>query len=48
MDRSGGIMDRVSTCEVVDVGSISVSGQAEDFKKLAFTASLFGVQHQRG
>ena len=44
-DRSDGVVDRASASEAVDAGSIIVSGQAEDFRKLAFTASLPGVQH---
>ena len=43
--RSDGVVDRASASEAVDAGSIPVSGQAEDFRKLAFTASLLGVQH---
>ena len=40
-----GQVDRASASEAVDAGSIPVSGQAEDFRKSAFTASLLGVQH---
>ena len=36
---SDGQVDRTSASEAVDAGSIPVSGQAEDFRKLAFTAS---------
>ena len=44
-DQSDDVVDRASASEAVDAGSIPVSGQAEDFRKLAFTASLLGVQH---
>ena len=43
--RSDGQVDRASASEAVATGSIPVSGQAEDVKKMAFTASLLGVQH---
>ena len=43
--RTDGPVDRASASEAADAGSIPVSGQAEDFRKLAFTASLLGVQH---
>ena len=43
--RSDGVVDRACASEAVGVGSIPVSGRADDFTKLAFTASLFGVQH---
>ena len=43
--RSDGQVDRTSASEAVDAGSIPVSGQAKDFRKSAFTASLLGVQH---
>ena len=42
-----GQVDRTSASEAVDAGSNPVSDQAEDFRKLAFTASLLGVQHLR-
>ena len=45
---SDGQVDGASASEVVDAGSIPVSGQAEDSRKLAFTASLLGVQHKKG
>ena len=45
INRSDGVVDGASASEAVDAGSIPVSGQAEDFRKLAFTASLLGVQH---
>ena len=45
LHRSDGVVDRASASEAVGAGSIPVSGQANDFRKLAFTASLLGVQH---
>ena len=42
--RSDDEVNKASASEAVDTGSISMSGQAEDFRKLAFTASLRGVQ----
>ena len=44
-NRSDGVVDRASASEEVDAGSLPVSGKAEDLRKLAFTASLLGVQH---
>ena len=41
---SDGVVDRASAAEAVDAGSIPVSGQVEDFRKLVFTASLLRVQ----
>ena len=37
-------MDVASASEAVDAGLIAVSGQAEDFRKLAFIAFLLGVR----
>ena len=34
--------------DTLDLGLIAKSGQAEDFRKSAFTASLLGVQHAKG
>ena len=43
--QSDGVVDWASASEVVDAGSNLVLGQAlEDFRKLAFTASLLDVQ----
>ena len=44
-NQSDGVVDRASASEAVDVCSIPVSGQAEDFRKLAFTVSMLSVQH---
>ena len=44
-NRSDGVVDRASASEAVYEGWIPVSGQAEYFRKLAFTACLLGVQH---
>ena len=37
------MVDRTSASDTVDSGSIHESSQAEDFRKLSFRASLFGV-----
>ena len=47
-NRSDGQVNRASASEAVDAGSIPVSGLAEGFRKLAFTASLLGIQHLSG
>ena len=41
---SDGQVDRTSASDSVDLGKIFQSGQAKDFRKLAFTAFLLGVQ----
>ena len=45
IDGSDGQVDRAFASEAVGAGSIPVPGQAENFRKLAFTASVLGVQH---
>ena len=45
LNRSDGVVNRASASKAVDAGSIPVSGQTEDFRRLAFTAFLLGVQH---
>ena len=47
-NRSDGVVDRAFVSDAVYAGSIPVLGQAEDFRKLAITASLLGVQHYKG
>ena len=44
-NQSDGVVNRASASEAVDTGSIPLLGQAEDFRKLALTASLLGVEH---
>ena len=44
--QSDGVVDRASASEAVDADSSPMSGQAKDLRKLAFTASLLGIQHQ--
>ena len=43
--RSDGQVDRTSASDSVGLGLIPESRQAKDFRKLAFTAYLLGVQH---
>ena len=43
--RSDGKVDRTSASKAANFGSVPVSVQAEDLKKMVFTASLLGVQH---
>ena len=48
MHKRDGVVVKASASQSVDLGFISLSRVIpKDFKKMVFTASLFGVQHKR-